>query len=177
MARKGQVQLQFLPHEWKDGSTFKGKANADKVQQEIDMLAGLDPNGKCSPTAMVDFAQRHPQSELYKCFEWDDTKAAHAYRLNQATEIKISIVTPVNRTPVQPQQIKIITNHALKTTPGIGHKNIEIIVNSATDMKALDQDMYDSIRVYIRSFEKRFALAPSYAKIEPLLKNVEAQLP
>lgn len=182
MGRKGIKTVagyQFQPCEWKSGCSFSGKADAEKVQMEIDALASVDPNGKCSPKAMVDFAQRHPASELHKCFEWDDTKAANAYRLSQATEIKLSIVTPVQKMPITPASVtvKVATNHALKSEPGQGHKNIEIVVNSQTDLDALDKDMYDSLGTYINSFRKRFVLAPNYDTFVKMLNEIEAQLP
>lgn len=166
-------------HVWKDNSDFKGKADAEKVQQEISIIAAQDPNGKCQNKALVDFARNHPLSESHKCFEWDDTKAAENYRLQQATRIKCQIITvasPVKKPTQNTQTIKVVTNHSLPT-PGEGHKDIEVIIKSKSDSAALEQDMYDNLRLYAANFEKRYYLVPSSANIIQQLQAIIATLP
>lgn len=165
---------------WRDNSEFKGKADAEKVQQEINMLAAKDANGKCKNEVLVDFARRHPASESHKCFEWDDTKAAERYRLSQATRIKCEIITitaPASTTKTPKQtSIEVVTNHSLPT-PGEGHKDIQLILSNKTDTAALDQEMYENFRVYVSNFKKRFPFAPSYASIATQLDAIVANLP
>lgn len=165
---------------WRDNSEFAGKADAEQVQQEINMLAKQDPNGKCRNEALVDFARRHPASESYKCFEWDDAKAADSYRLQQAARIKCSIITVTQTVPhslpnVQ-KPIKVVTNHALPT-PGDGHKDIQLILKDANDTSALQQEMYNNLRTYVANFEKRFAFAPTSTGIIQQLQAIVAMLP
>lgn len=49
-------------------------------------LAQKDPDGVCQPSALVNAAKakRHPCHDL---FEWDDSKAGAAYRVDQARRI------------------------------------------------------------------------------------------
>lgn len=163
---------------WKDNSEFKGKADAEAVQQEINLIAQQDPNGKCRNEALVDFARRHPASESHKCFEWDDTKAAESYRLHQATRIKCQIITVTVPQKKQPktQAIEVITNHSLPT-PGDGHKDIQVILQNKADTAALDKEMYENLRVYVANFEKRFCLAPSSAGLIQQLQAIVSTLP
>ena len=168
-------------HVWKDNSDFKGKADAERVQHEINVLASTDPDGKCKSKDLVDFARNNPSSESYKCFEWDDTKAAEEYRLHQATRIKCQIITiasPVRKQAknTQTQTIEVITNHSLPT-PGEGHKDIEVIIKSKSDSAALEHDMYNNLRLYAANFEKRFCLVPSAAGIIQQLQAIIATLP
>ncbi len=161
---------------WRKDSEFASKADAELVQKEIDALAAADANGKCTNQALVDFARTHPKSESYKCFEWDDKKAAERHRLSQAGRIKCEIMivgtpTPTNAAP-QPIKIETCYNHSLPT-PGQGHKNLDIIIQDANDMKALDEAMRRAIETFVLSFEKRYRPAPSfdkyYAEVQKLL--------
>ena len=56
------------------GACFKGKAEA--VYEELLTL------GEYTPQMVVDYARSHPQSELYKCFDWNDESAAEKWRLH-----------------------------------------------------------------------------------------------
>jgi len=71
-----------MVYQWKKGSCFK--ANADKCKAEIDSIPYK------LPINIVNFA-RDGKTELHKCFEWNDTKAAEKWRLNQAQRICGSI--------------------------------------------------------------------------------------
>lgn len=166
---------------WKDNSEFKGKADAEAVQQEINLIAQMDPNGKCSSEALLDFARRHPNSESHKCFEWDDGKAAERYRLYQATRIKCQIITVAaapksKQIAPQAQTIEVITNHSLPT-PGEGHKDIELILKNKPDTAALNQEMYENLRVYVANFKRRFCLASAYDTVIQQLEAIVTNIP
>lgn len=66
-----------MVYEWKKCSRMK--ANAIKVGEEL-----LKLGDEITPAAVVDAARKNKKSELHKCFEWDDSKAAEKYRLDQA---------------------------------------------------------------------------------------------
>ena len=61
-----------------------GNADAQKVYEEIG-----DQN--ISPEELVEKA-KNPKSELHKCFEWDDKKAAEKYRIQQARTLMCNLV-------------------------------------------------------------------------------------
>lgn len=174
--------LQNSKRVWKDNSEFKGKADAEIVQQEIDAIAAQDPDGKCKNEALVEYARTHANSESHKLFDWNDTTAAAKYRLHQAGRIKCEImviaqVQPSNKTPTQiPLTIKTAGNHALPT-PGTGHQNIEYILQSQADTAALDREMFRAIEMFAYNLERRFCLAPSYASMVPAIQNLLAALP
>lgn len=70
---------------WRSGPCVF-KADAQKVADEISSI-GLS----VKPEEIVDKA-RDESTELHKCFEWDDTKAAERYRLHQARQIVCHLV-------------------------------------------------------------------------------------
>lgn len=72
----------MLQVEWRVKGIFK--ADAQKVYEEIG-------DNQIAPQEMVDMA-RDENSELHKCFEWNDTIAAEKYRLQQARTILAMLV-------------------------------------------------------------------------------------
>jgi len=61
------------------------KADPQKIGQALAKIA-TDGGGRLTPPAVVE-AARNPRSPLHRHFEWDDAKAAEAYRLDQARAI------------------------------------------------------------------------------------------
>ena len=72
-----------MVYKWKEGSCFK--ADAGQCKAEIDQLPEKTREN------IVKYA-RSQETELHKCFEWDDAKAAEQHRLDQAGEVLRSIV-------------------------------------------------------------------------------------
>lgn len=58
------------------------KADANKVYKEISNIGE-----KVTPKQLVDYARKNEDSELHKCFEWDNDVAAEKYRLQQAGQV------------------------------------------------------------------------------------------
>lgn len=63
---------------------LKVKVNAKVVSRVLNKLKRI------TPEAIVSEASKK-SSPLHRYFEWDDTKAAHAYRLSQARNLVLSI--------------------------------------------------------------------------------------
>lgn len=68
--------------EWKIKGIFK--ADAQKVADEIG-------GSKVTPQEVLEKA-KDENSELHKCFEWNDTVAAEKYRLQQARAIIVNLI-------------------------------------------------------------------------------------
>lgn len=68
---------------WKLGARIK--ADAAKVGTELETIDIK------KPVMVLEYARRHKKSELHKCFEWDDGRAAEQYRVIQAGHIIRSI--------------------------------------------------------------------------------------
>lgn len=64
--------------------------DAQTAGEELDRIYKRD--GAVSPDAIVK-DNADPTAPLHGCFEWDDTKAAHKYRITQAQTIIRTIIT------------------------------------------------------------------------------------
>ena len=95
-----------------------------------------DRNGKVVPTIVIKEAQ-NTSSPLHNQFEWDNSKAAHSYRLVQARTLirKVKIVTTDNQ---EPERLVHIPE---KTGEG-EYKPLSAIVKSKTEFElALDESL------------------------------------
>ena len=77
------------------------KADAEKVYSELETI------GTKSPQNIVDYAEEHPDSELHKCFTWDDSKAANEWRKQEARQVVRLLVFADDETK-QPTQIRVL---------------------------------------------------------------------
>lgn len=85
--------------EWRVKGLFK--ADAQKVFEEIG-------DNKFNYKEIIEKA-RSEDSELHKCFEWDDSIAAGKYRLSQARMIVQNLVFTAKDVEVQPLRVFQIT--------------------------------------------------------------------
>ena len=77
------------------------KADAEKVYSELETIETK------SPQNIVDYAEEHPDSELHKCFTWDDSKAANEWRKQEARQVVRLLVFADDETK-QPTQIRVL---------------------------------------------------------------------
>lgn len=82
--------------DWKIKGIFK--ADADKVYEEISELPSVTPQ-------QVYERAKDPESELYKCFEWDNDVCAEKWRLQQARQIIQMLVVTPRQEETQPVRI------------------------------------------------------------------------
>ena len=130
------------------------KADAEKVHSDIENISEKTPQN------LVDYAEEHPESELYKCFTWDDTKAANEYRKTEARQVLRLLVykeEPEDRDPVQ---IRVMQN--------VGHeyKPVRQIVRNNDEYKALIK----RAKAELASFRERYK---GITELETVLEAID----
>lgn len=100
-------------------------ADAQKVGEELELI---EREGSISPAHLIEYAKRHKDSELYKCFEWDNDEAAKKYRLRQASTIISSISIEIKEEPREIQKVYYSINDS--KTSEKKYKNISEIINN-----------------------------------------------
>lgn len=101
---------------WTPGFESMFRADAQLVAEEIASIGE-----KATPHQILDKA-RDPNTELHKCFEWDDSVAAEKYRLSQARKVVCNLVI---RETVQDKKPPI--RFMLQTKNGDGYQSTRII--------------------------------------------------
>jgi len=71
-------------YQWKESARFT--ADVGLVGQELENIAELVPE------KIVEFAENET-TELHKCFTWDDSEAAHKFRLHEARQVVSCVLT------------------------------------------------------------------------------------
>ena len=142
---------------WREGygGLFKG-ADAQKVADEIAAI-GESPTAK----EIVD-AARDENSELHKCFEWDDEKAAELYRRKQAGYIIHHLVFIEKEIPTDRPEIQI--RHMEKQ--GEGYKETRRIVMDEGDSY---KNLLSRAYAELRAFKVKYAMLQELKEIMDLI--------
>lgn len=133
--------------EWKVKGLFK--ADAQKCYEEI----GKD--GK-STREILEIA-RKPETELHKCFEWDDSIAGEKYRLQQAGDlcrnlviIPVKIITekrPENERGYEPTRV-----FQVKSGGNGEYRSNQFFIDNEDEY----QKLLKRARMELESFQKRY---------------------
>ena len=106
-------------------SLYKG-IDPYKVYDEIQSL------GENVKPEMIVAAAQDSNSELHKCFEWDDTEAARKYRIIQAGNLVRNLVIVESKEKSEPQQIRV-----MYTSQDGGYKRTKLILHNPDEYEAL----------------------------------------
>ena len=118
-------------YSWKT-NFFYNKADANKVGEELEII---ERNGELTKENLVDYAERHKDSELYKCFEWDDKEASRKYRLTQANQVLCSITLEISEEPKIKQRVYV--NIKSSDTEEKVFKNIKDVLENDEEYQQL----------------------------------------
>lgn len=121
---------------WKMGGFFN--ADAEKVADEI-----LDIGGTVTPQQVLEKA-RDKNTELHKCFEWDDAIASEKYRLIQARDVIRFLVIEEEKEPVDRPKVKAF----YVTESSGGYKPVEYIVRKEDEYKKLLERAWAELRAF-----------------------------
>lgn len=125
-------------YSWKNTS-FVG--NAQLVGEELEKIEFA---GELTTDEILNYAKMNQESELYKCFEWDDKIAGEKYRRKQASEILASISVKITGTPVKTQRVYV--NVRTSTDGERKFKNFkEVLKNDEEYQQVVDKAKRDFI--------------------------------
>lgn len=83
------------------GTGFNGDPTA--VYNEIQSIGD-----SYTPHDILDYAREHEDSELHKCFDWDDSTAAEKWRVHTARQICCSLKVVVMTKEAEPTVFRLI---------------------------------------------------------------------
>lgn len=111
---------------WKHGFEGLHHADAQKVYNEISEIGN-----EAKPEDIVEKA-KDANTELHRCFDWNDTTAAHKYRLYQARQLVCHIV--IENKPEQKDRPEV--RAFFKPKGASGYKPTEYIVRREDEYQA-----------------------------------------
>lgn len=138
--------------EWKIKGIFK--ADAQRVADEIG-------ENSITPKQVLEKARNDKNSELHKCFEWNDGIAAEKYRLIQARKIIINLAYVQKEKTDEPVRCFQITREKSVYMP-----TKQFLVNNDEY-----QDLLKRAKVELESFKRRYA---TLSELETVFEAIES---
>lgn len=138
--------------EWKIKGLFK--ADAQRVADEIG-------ENSITPEQVLEKARNDENSELHKCFEWNDGIAAEKYRLIQARKIIINLAYVPKEKTDEPVRCFQITREKSVYMP-----TKQFLVNNDEY-----QDLLKRAKLELESFKRRYA---TLSELETVFEAIES---
>lgn len=139
--------------EWKIKGIFK--ADAQRVADEIG-------ENSITPEQVLEKARNDKNSELHKCFEWNDGIAAEKYRLIQARKIIINLAYVPKEKTDEPVRCFQITREKSMYMP-----TKQFLVNNDEY-----QDLLKRAKVELESFKRRYATLSELETVFEAIENI-----
>lgn len=131
-------------------------------------LATLTADGLIKPSEVIEFA-KNPETALHGCFEWDDTEAAHQYRLQQARQILRVYVEVVPAASAEPVRA-FVSLTSDRTKEGGGYR---VITDVMSDESLRRQMLNDAFRQF-RAMQAKYKHLQQLAKVWDAVDEAEA---
>lgn len=140
---------------WKKGYGFF-KADAQKVYEEITEI------GESVTPAEIVAKAEDEETELHKCFEWNDSVAGQKYREYQARLVLCQLVIKEEETPKDRPELRVM----YVTEKNQGYKPTHLIVQKEDEYKALLARAYAELR----AFKAKYSMLTELQEIFDLIK-------
>lgn len=139
----------------------------------LDVLKGLHEKHGVLRSEDVVREARSPRSPLHRAFQWDNAKAAHAFRLHQARQLIAVAVTMLG----DGEPIRIFAH---VRSAGPGYHRLDHIATTASLRQAYLQQLRDDVAALNQKYEtyadalKRPAIGATIKALQELLSDEEA---
>ncbi len=151
-----------MVYKWKDGARVVKGLKAQIVGERIEQLAGA--NNRLTARVVLDDA-RSEDSPLHVAFEWDDTKAAEEYRLEQAANLMRCVVVRIH-----PEDTEL--TRAYINVGRDEDRRYEPVIRVLSD-ETLRREMLASAMAELRAFKKKWAHLNELAQIFEKMDEVQ----
>lgn len=136
---------------WKFNNLYK--ADAEKVSKEIESIQNA------TPSSILEYA-RNENSELHKCFEWDDTVAAEKYRLQQARNIVCNLVYQEEKKE-EPTKLRVFYQSSTNT-----YQPTRVLVRNEDSYKELLMQAKSELRAFKNKYKMLTELEDIFSLID-----------
>lgn len=113
---------------------WRFSADAQLVGEELEKLEFA---GELTADEVLKYAKNNPESETYKCFEWDNTIAGEKYRRYQASQIMTSISLKIKVDETQKEIQNVYVNIRTSQDDKRTYKNIKEVLKNDTEYQQI----------------------------------------
>lgn len=133
---------------WRAGARYKADPQkcADEIMQICDDLESATPRDILEKA-------RGEDTELHKCFTWNDSVAAERYRLIEAKKLVGLLVVKNDNDDDESKEKAPPVRFFYKTVDDEGYKPTELIVRQQDEYEALLARAWNELRQFKRKYE------------------------
>lgn len=154
-----------------DGSRIR-KGDAQAIGS---ILERIKQTGPLTAEAVLEEA-KNPRSPLHKYIEWDDSKAAHQYRLEQARKIIRSIEVVVEDAKGKSRQLRGYFN--VRTSDGVkSYQPLEFVFEDADLADQVINDAKQQLDSWLAKFKKYQWAKTAVPKVAAAIRALKAATP
>lgn len=146
--------------EW--GMRFYEGIDANRIVDEL-----LSIGDKFTPKQIVDKA-RDPNTELHKCFEWNDSIAAEKYRIRQASAVVHSIKIAYIDTKTNTTKVTPIRMFSMPEKRNGSYAPTEVILKQVDQYQMLLNKALDELRAFKTRYKSLSELQEVFDAIDAL---------
>jgi len=156
-------------YSWKDGAAIK--VDAQKVGERLEWLEKRH-NGLLSAEAVLADAKKK-SSPLNKAFEWDDSKAAEQYRLDQARALIRSITVEIKQVKTNPPKpVRAYVN--VKRNDDRGYAPIHTAMTDSDMRQQVLKRAWRELKTWHDRYKEIEELAAVFSAIEQTQDKISA---
>jgi len=149
-----------MVYRWKISSLYP--VNAETAKEELNRI--YEKNGKLEPAEVV--KESRPESApLHPVFEWNDTKAAELYRIDQAKHMMCAIVQVEEREEQPPQEVRVFI-HAEKA-----YHPVDVVLRDPSMKKEALRDALRSMQSFRQKYSSLAELSRVIAEMDRVLDS------
>lgn len=152
-----------------EGEAGMARKNGSDIQKELQSIAQKH-GGVVNPHAVVAFA-RNPKTALHSRFQWDDTRAAHLYRIEQARCLLRVFVT-VHEETKRPYKVWA-SLPSDRTKQGGYRMTVDIMSHAARRQELLEMALAE-LRVFQEKYQSLKELSAVFDAIKTIRKRKAA---
>lgn len=146
------------------------KSHKERVREELEQLRQNNGGEFVAPAAVVEFAKRNKHAALHKEFEWNNTKAAHQFRLEQARHlIRLYINVIETEDGGIPARMYVSLEGDRKSTGG--YRTLESVMTNAELRNQLLQQALDELQRVRRKYQTLQELAPIFTAMDRVVRR------
>ena len=148
---------------------MKYSVDANKVGEIVEKIE--KEKGKVTHQDLVDVA-RPKKSAIHGLFEWDDSKAAEKYRLDQARQILHNLtIVRENKEPIR-AYVNIVKSTGIKN---IGHyANIQSAMENEQSREVVLANALAELQAFQRKYSELKELARLFMEIDNLIEETKS---
>ncbi|MDD4972495.1 MAG: hypothetical protein PHT07_23945 [Paludibacter sp.] len=145
------------------------------VQEELIYIKEQN-GGLCPPAKVVEYAE-DPGTLLHSRFTWDDTKAAHEYRLYQARYlIRLELTIIENETMNEPISLRLFYSLPNDRNKDGGYRLVTDILSDPVHRKALLDNALKELLHFKQKYEMLSELAKVFEAIDDILPEESTKI-